>query len=366
MQAHVRFLEPTLSRWRLMLKQHQIDKLYGALVYGVHLTRASLAQSPLMGYAVLAGVSVTVLPVVQPLVQPYVQPMVAVIASSGMAVQAEQSIRSSLNAVEAGLRSMAPEPESDLSNLGLTREQLRVANYAAKKYRAPLSEVQQYVALVFEKAAVQRIDPILVLAVMAVESNFKPTAQSHVGAKGLMQVHLVAHKDKFEPFGGKHMAYDPATNIQVGIQILKDYLRRTSSYEMALKYYVGAANHDNDGGYAYKVLSERERILAAAAGRIVPAAPLRAPEWLLAKWQAPGKPVETSADKADEATKRSQEELTGANHSTVLTPTNQASKSAPFSDGPSPALDVPSAPAQEDKQSREGRVAIDGLKLSLQ
>ena len=338
-----------------MLKQHQVDKFYGALVYAVHMTRASIAQSPFLGYALLAGVSVSIVPVVQP----YLRPVAQEIASSEMAVQAEMSIRSSLNAVEASLRSVTPELEPDVAGLGLSREQLRVASYVAKKYRVALDEVQQYVGLSFQEATRQRVDPMLVLAVMAVESNFKPAAQSHVGAQGLMQVHLVAHKDKFEPFGGKHMAYDPATNIHVGILILKEYLRRTSSNEMALKHYVGAAHHENDGGYAYKVLSERERILAAAAGRVVPAAPLKAPEWLLAKWQTPSKVSESSAA---EVRKAETSMLTEG----LLTP-GQASD-APARSGATrellaPASEVPVAPVLEDK-SKEISVSPDLVKVS--
>jgi hypothetical protein len=332
-----------------MLKQHQVDKFFGALVYGVHMARASIAQSPLMGYALLAGVSVTIVPAVQP----FVRPVVEAVASSEMAVQAEQSIRSSLNAVELSLRSMAPETEPDIVGLGLNREQLRVASYAAKKYHVALIDVQRYVSLAFQKAAEQRVDPMLVLAVMAIESNFKMSAQSHVGAQGLMQVHLVAHKDKFEPFGGKHMAYDPAINIQVGIQILKEYLRRTSSNEMALKYYVGAANHENDGGYAFKVLSERERILAAAAGRIVPAVPLKAPEWLLAKWHSPGKASEGSSAPAYRASEAlgfgDDTNLSG--QTTVIAPKTQAGQ-----EGANASGDMPGASNQDDKPLNEGRV----------
>jgi hypothetical protein len=263
--------------------------------------------------------------------------------------------------VEAGWRSMAPEPERDLAGLGLNREQLRVASYAASKYRVALGDVQRYVGLAFEKAAQQRVDPMLVLAVMAVESNFKPSAQSHVGAQGLMQVHLVAHKDKFEPFGGKHMAFDPATNIHVGIQILKDYLRRTSSNEMALKYYVGAANHDNDGGYAYKVLSERERILAAASGRLVPAVPLRAPDWLLARWQSPSKAFEVKPTPVGRDTELS----AGSDATNVIQHAPQgAHKGSTSPDLAHPTPDTPVHPTQEDKP-RESSVAVEAVKVSL-
>jgi Transglycosylase SLT domain len=350
-----------------MLKQHQVDKFYGAFVYGVHATRVSIAQSPLLGYAVLAGISVTVLPIVQP----YVQPIVQGIASSEVAVQAEQSIRASLNAVEAGLRSMAPEPEHDISGLGLSREQLRVATYVSKKYQVALGEVQQYVSLAFEKAAQQRVDPMLVLAVMAIESNFKSSAQSHVGAQGLMQVHLVAHKDKFEPFGGKHMAYDPATNIQVGIQILKEYLRRTSSNEMALKYYVGAAHHENDGGYAYKVLSERERILAAASGRSVPAVPLKAPDWLLAKWQPPAKASEAStSNKPVEAALGAEESSSSGPGASAFSKGVSIRELTPAVEAPAvpsaPLAPIsPSAPMLEDKLHKESNVSADTMKVSF-
>ncbi len=263
-----------------MLKQHQVDKLFGALVTAVHMTRAAVAQSPLIGYAVLAGLTVSVVPAVQPIVQP----MVESIARSELADSAGTSVRMSLRSVEASLRAMTPETNVSSAPFVLTREQQRVAEYAASKYRVPIEDVKRYVALAFDSAKRQRVDPMLVLAVMAIESNFHPTAQSHVGAQGLMQVHLVAHKQKFDRFGGKHMAMEPSANIEVGVQILKEYLARTSSNELALKQYVGAANHDNDGGYGYKVLSERERLMAAAAGRAVPAVPLKAPEWLLAKW----------------------------------------------------------------------------------
>ncbi len=339
-----------------MLKQHQVDRWYGALVYAVHMTRASIAQSPLMGYALLAGISVSVVP----MVQPYLKPLAQEIASSEMAEQAELSMRSSLNALEASLRSMTPEVERDVAGIGLSREQLRVANYVAKKYRVALDEVQKYVGLAFEKAAQQRVDPMLVLAVMAVESNFKPSAQSHVGAQGLMQVHLAAHKDKFEPFGGKHMAYDPATNIQVGIQILKEYLGRTSSNAMALKHYVGAAHHENDGGYAYKVLSERERILAAAAGRLVPAVPLKAPEWLLAKWQLSSKASEASA-----ADLKFVDVAPRVEDAVVPNLTSGAPvKGGQVRELVIPASEVPVPPALEDRP-KEGTVSVDVLKVSL-
>ena len=100
------------------------------------------------------------------------------------------------------------------------------------------------------------MEPTLVLAVMAVESGFNPFAQSHVGAQGLMQVMTRIHHDKYEIFGGQNAAFDPVTNLRVGVQVLQDCIRRAGSLSGGLKYYVGAANMADDGGYAGKVLAE--------------------------------------------------------------------------------------------------------------
>ena len=109
-----------------------------------------------------------------------------------------------------------------------------------------------------------QLDPTLILAVMAVESSFNPFAQSPVGAQGLMQVMTKVHDDKYEAFGGSHAAFDPVTNLRVGVQVLKECIARAGSLEAGLRFYVGAANSD-DGGYATKVLVE-QNILRQLAG----------------------------------------------------------------------------------------------------
>ncbi|MEN9316360.1 MAG: hypothetical protein RIS35_2753, partial [Pseudomonadota bacterium] len=78
----------------------------------------------------------------------------------------------------------------------------------------------------------------------------------------------------FTPFGGVTAAFDPLANMRVGAQILKGYIARDGSIEAALKSYVGAAALPSDGGYGEKVLSERERIAAAAGGRVDPGKPI--------------------------------------------------------------------------------------------
>jgi hypothetical protein len=90
-----------------------------------------------------------------------------------------------------------------------------------------------------------------------------------VGAQGLMQVLTRVHDDKYRGFGGVHAAFDPVTNLRVGVQILRDYIAHTGSIEGGLRYYVGAANLESDGGYAARVLAEQSLIQQVASGKAV-------------------------------------------------------------------------------------------------
>jgi soluble lytic murein transglycosylase-like protein len=113
------------------------------------------------------------------------------------------------------------------------------------------------------------LDPTLILAIMAVESSFNPFAQSPVGAQGLMQVMTRVHDDKYEAFGGNYAAFDPVTNLRVGAQVLKECIGRAGSVEAGLRYYVGASNLPDDGGYTSKVLAEQANLKMVASGKIV-------------------------------------------------------------------------------------------------
>lgn len=155
----------------------------------------------------------------------------------------------------------------------LTAEQQNVSRFIAKRYRVAMDQTQMVVQHAYQVAREAKLDPLLVLAVISVESSFDPKAQSSKGAQGLMQVLTRVHAERFAPFGGVSAAFDPVANMRVGTQILQEYLKRAGgSVEHALKYYVGAALLPHDGGYGAKVLFERERIAAAASGRPQPVA----------------------------------------------------------------------------------------------
>lgn len=165
-----------------------------------------------------------------------------------------------------------------------TIEQQRVTGWLAKRYRIAHSASKMLVEAAYTSAHEVKLDPLLVLSVMAIESRFNPFAESSVGAQGLMQVMAKVHHSKFDDHGGTKSVLNPAANIQVGAQILKDAIRRTGSVDAGLKLYVGAGNMETDGGYAAKVLAEYNRLQAVAIGKRVPTftpvAPLQTSEGL--------------------------------------------------------------------------------------
>lgn len=164
-------------------------------------------------------------------------------------------------------RVIEPPSDPDVDSAVLMSQ---TADFLARYYRRSRDKVGTYVEFAFEAAQEHGLDPLLLTAIMSIESSLDPSARSHKGAKGLMQVLVAVHKEKFEPYGGTVNAFDPRTSVMVGAHILGDMLERTGTVQGALKHYVGAANLRTDGGYGAKVIRMRDRIWHAATGRKVP------------------------------------------------------------------------------------------------
>lgn len=178
-----------------------------------------------------------------------------------------------INPVSEAAAAVEAKPEATAARAVVVDEkteaqQRNVTQYLARRYRVADEAVRVLVAAAYETGREIGLDPLLILAVMAIESSMNPFAQSPVGAQGLMQVMTRVHTEKFEPHGGEHAALDPIANIKVGSAILHDLIRRGGSVERGLQLYVGAGNLPDDGGYGARVLGERGRISMAAAGRV--------------------------------------------------------------------------------------------------
>ena len=155
----------------------------------------------------------------------------------------------------------------------LPKQQAAVAYWLSKKYRVAPEPLSALVTEAYEIGRRTKLDPTLILAIMAIESGFNPFAQSAVGAQGLMQVMTRVHTDKYQNFGGHFAAFDPVTNLRVGVKVLQECIARAGSIEGGLRHYVGAANMEDDGGYASKVMAEYERLRQVASGRAVQTQP---------------------------------------------------------------------------------------------
>jgi hypothetical protein len=97
--------------------------------------------------------------------------------------------------------------------------------------RRLLPEVSPYGEIITSMAEAHGVDPVLVQALIQVESNYKPRARSRKGAMGLMQLMpSTAREYKVRnPF-------DPKANIEAGIKHLKSLIDRFG-VELALAAY---------------------------------------------------------------------------------------------------------------------------------
>jgi len=139
------------------------------------------------------------------------------------------------------------------------REQRAVAEFIARRYRVAESASGQFVSTAYRAGREFSVDPLLILAVMAVESRYNPVAESSMGAMGLMQVIPRYHPEKLLEHGGEDALLDPEVNIRVGAEILREYLGRFGETEAALQKYAGAFDEPT-AQYAGKVLAEKARL----------------------------------------------------------------------------------------------------------
>lgn len=113
------------------------------------------------------------------------------------------------------------------------------------------------------------LDPMLILAMIHVESRFSPNAVSENGARGLMQIRPsvaagLAQEAKIKNWEGEKSLVDPILNIKLGIFYLGQLKNNFNDLKLALTAYnLGPASlrqRLNDGEdlpftYAKKVLS---------------------------------------------------------------------------------------------------------------
>jgi hypothetical protein len=137
-------------------------------------------------------------------------------------------------------------------------------DYVSRRYRVS-GEALEAIFVTAESAAREfRLDPLLIVAVIAIESRFNPFSESVLGAQGLMQVMPRVHQDKLPEGADELSMFDPVTNVRVGSRVLRDSIRRHGGVAPGLQQF-GGASDDPEQRYAAKVLAEKARLDAAAS-----------------------------------------------------------------------------------------------------
>lgn len=163
----------------------------------------------------------------------------------------------------------APEPAAPADpwlRSEATPERRALAAHISRRFAIAGEAAARIVDAAYDAGRDAGLDPLLLLAVISVESRFNPFAQSSLGAKGLMQVIPRLHEDEFAALGGDAAVLDPEANVLVGARILRHYVEVGGTLEDGLQIYAGAI-WDGSAQYAQKVFAERER-LVHALGRV--------------------------------------------------------------------------------------------------
>lgn len=176
--------------------------------------------------------------------------LAAIMFSFAAAAHAAETDTDAQSAVSAPLVASDATLEAGLPTLSditaVLRAQFRVAPTESLKIaRAVLIEADRHA-----------ISPILLLAVMAVESSFDRNAVSVAGARGLMQILPAAHP---QLIAGAADLTDPAINVRIGSTILRGYLDESGGdLDAALLRYSGGGR-----GYARRVVLRMQRFDAS-------------------------------------------------------------------------------------------------------
>jgi soluble lytic murein transglycosylase-like protein len=124
----------------------------------------------------------------------------------------------------------------------------------------PTATLEQYDRIIDEQAAIDRVPPALIGAIIVVESGGNPRATSASGSIGLMQL-----KRTTAARYGVSDLYDPAANITAGARYLRDLLarfRRNVTLALAA-YHAGPAAVVAAGGVPASSTGYVQRVLGA-------------------------------------------------------------------------------------------------------
>lgn len=138
-----------------------------------------------------------------------------------------------------------------------------LAQRIAQTYRRPLADIVKIVDYAHISGEQHSIDPVLLLAIAAVESSFNPKAVSSAGAQGLIQALPRAHPEKFARLRASGKSpFDPDASMDMGGQIYAEYRAKFKGDQiLALQQYNGSLK-DKSRRYSNKVMAMHRQLNA--------------------------------------------------------------------------------------------------------
>jgi len=152
-----------------------------------------------------------------------------------------------------------PQPEPDPA------VQQAAEQKAALVDAQSLLQATPYGELISSISEAHGVDPLLVRALIQVESNYNPRAKSSKGAMGLMQLMPQTAREY-----NVRNPYDPKSNVEAGIKKLKSLIDRLGVLELALAAYnagEGAVARFNGIPPYRETRNYVSRIIALTSGR---------------------------------------------------------------------------------------------------
>jgi len=131
-------------------------------------------------------------------------------------------------------------------------KQERIVQATLKRFaNVNTEDLGKLTKIIVKHALDKKLDPKLVAAIIVVESSGNPLAISGSKAVGIMQIHLPTWRSVID-FTEKN-PFDPEVNIEIGTDILANYLKRSQDIQSALLAYEGS--HDiAESEYPAKVM----------------------------------------------------------------------------------------------------------------
>lgn len=165
----------------------------------------------------------------------------------------------STTAAKSSVEVPATTPGTEHAPQRLTPALTAVLDQVAQRYRVSSEALLPAFEAAQAAGREWRVDPLLIIAVISIESRFNPISQSSMGAVGLMQIIPRYHQDKLPKDADNRAFLDPVINVNMGTRILQEFIQRQGGLMEGLQYYAGAID-DAEQTYANKVIAEKIRL----------------------------------------------------------------------------------------------------------